>query len=74
MCRRALPCADPPAWSRCMGILNRMPNNYSVTPTATTYNMLLAKCADDNELERAEELIDRMVRTLIHVKRHILSG
>ena len=27
---------------------------------ALTYNLLLAKCADDNELERAEELIERM--------------
>ena len=25
-----------------------------------SYNILLAKCADENELERAEELVDRM--------------
>ena len=50
---------DPPAWPRVTGLLNRM-SNYDVEATALTYNLLLAKCADDNELERAEELIDRM--------------
>lgn len=51
--------ADPPAWPRVMGLLNRM-HTYQVAPTALTFNLLLAKCADDNELERAEELIERM--------------
>jgi len=50
---------DPPAWPRVMGLLNRMPS-YDLTPTAQTYNLLLAKCADANDLERAEELIERM--------------
>ena len=52
--------ADPPAWARVMGLLSRMPD-YDVDPTALTYNLLLGKCADDNELERAEGLIERMV-------------
>ena len=51
--------ADPPAWARITGLLNRMPE-HGVNPTALTYNLLLARCADDNELERAEALVDRM--------------
>jgi hypothetical protein len=33
--------ADPPAWARVMGLLNRMPT-YEVSATALTYNLLLA--------------------------------
>ena len=51
---------DPPAWPRATALLSRMSEQHDVTPTALSYNILLAKCADDNELERAEELVDRM--------------
>jgi pentatricopeptide repeat protein len=50
----------PPAWPRAIALLNRMRTEHGVEPTALSYNLLLAKCADDNELERAEELVDRM--------------
>jgi pentatricopeptide repeat protein len=52
--------ADPPAWPRATALLSRMREQHDVTPTALSYNILLAKCADENELERAEELVDRM--------------
>ena len=52
--------AQPPAWPRVNALLARMDSQYGVAPTAMTYNILLGKCADDNELERAEDLIDRM--------------
>jgi pentatricopeptide repeat protein len=51
---------DPPAWPRAISLLTRMRTEHGVTPTALSYNILLAKCADDNELERAEEIVDRM--------------
>ena len=51
---------DPPEWSRVNALLGKMENTYDVVATATTYNLLLGKCADDNELERAEDLVDRM--------------
>ena len=51
---------NPPEWSRVNALIGKMENTYDVVPTATTYNLLLGKCADDNELERAEDLVDRM--------------
>jgi pentatricopeptide repeat protein len=51
---------EPPAWPRAIALLSRMRNEYELEPTALSYNILLAKCADENELERAEEIVDRM--------------
>ena len=51
---------NPPEWSRVNALIGKMENTYDVVPTAATYNLLLGKCADDNELERAEDLVDRM--------------
>lgn len=65
--------ADPPTWARVMGVLNRMPT-YEVRPTALTYNLLLAKCADDNELERAEDLIERMAEEEVEPDKHTLDA
>ena len=42
-----------------MNTLDRM-EAFDVVPGALSYNILLAKCADDNELERAEDIVDRM--------------
>ena len=38
--------ADPPAWPRATALLSRMREQHDVTPTALSYNILLAKCAD----------------------------
>eukprot|EP00227_Mantoniella_beaufortii_P004166 CAMPEP_0197618376 /NCGR_PEP_ID=MMETSP1326-20131121/61506_1 /TAXON_ID=1155430 /ORGANISM="Genus nov. species nov., Strain RCC2288" /LENGTH=235 /DNA_ID=CAMNT_0043187275 /DNA_START=212 /DNA_END=919 /DNA_ORIENTATION=- len=65
--------SDPVAWARATGVLNRMPQ-YSVTPTALTYNLLLAKCADDNQYERAEELIDRMAEAEVEPDKWTLGS
>ena len=51
--------SSPPSWTRAMNTLDRM-EAFDVTPGALSYNILLAKCADDNELERAEDIVDRM--------------
>ena len=51
---------NPPEWSRVNALIGKMENTFDVVPTAATYNLLLGKCADDNELERAEDLVDRM--------------
>ena len=37
--------ADPPAWRRATALLSRMREQHDVTPTALSYNILLAKCA-----------------------------
>lgn len=51
--------SSPPSWTRAMNTLDRM-EAFDVVPGALSYNILLAKCADDNELERAEDIVDRM--------------
>ena len=35
-------------------------NEYGITRTAVTYNVLLQCCANTNDFERAEEIIDTM--------------
>jgi pentatricopeptide repeat protein len=44
--------ADPPSWTRAMNTLDKM-ERFDVSPSSLSYNVLLAKCAADNELERA---------------------
>ena len=51
--------ADPPSWTRAMNTLDKM-ERFDVSPSSLSYNVLLAKCAADNELERAEDVVDRM--------------
>ena len=51
--------ADPPSWTRAMNTLDKM-ERFDVSPSCLSYNVLLAKCAADNELERAEDVVNRM--------------
>ena len=37
-----------------------MSNKYGIKRTAVTYNVLLQCCANTNDFERAEEIIDTM--------------
>ena len=49
-----------PLWQKATSLCARMTNEYGITRTAVTYNVLLQCCANTNDFERAEEIIDTM--------------
>ena len=65
--------SSPPSWTRAMNTLDRM-EAFDVVPGALSYNILLAKCADDNELERAEDIVDRMANEGVEPDRFTMEA
>eukprot|EP00197_Chlamydomonas_leiostraca_P010531 CAMPEP_0202866914 /NCGR_PEP_ID=MMETSP1391-20130828/8427_1 /ASSEMBLY_ACC=CAM_ASM_000867 /TAXON_ID=1034604 /ORGANISM="Chlamydomonas leiostraca, Strain SAG 11-49" /LENGTH=195 /DNA_ID=CAMNT_0049546903 /DNA_START=128 /DNA_END=716 /DNA_ORIENTATION=- len=51
---------NPPDWVRIDSTLTTMRTKFNITPTATSYNALLEVCARTNDLERGEDVVDRM--------------
>lgn len=51
---------NPPDWVRIDAALNTMRTKYKIEPSATSYNALLEVCCRTNDLERGEDVIDRM--------------
>jgi pentatricopeptide repeat protein len=49
-----------PLWQKATSLCAKMTNEYGITRTAVTYNVLLQCCANTNDFERAEEIIDTM--------------
>jgi len=49
-----------PLWQKAKSLCGKMTNEYGITRTAVTYNVLLQCCANTNDFERAEEIIDTM--------------
>ncbi|KAG1672292.1 hypothetical protein FOA52_004307 [Chlamydomonas sp. UWO 241] len=53
--------SDPPAWTNIDATLTSMSKTYNIEPTSTCYNVLLEVCARTNDLDRGQDVIDRMV-------------
>ena len=51
---------NPPDWSRIDATLTTMRNKFGIPPTATSYNPLLEICCRTNDLDRGQDVIDRM--------------
>ena len=49
-----------PLWQKATRLCAQMSNKYGIKRTAVTYNVLLQCCANTNDFERAEEIIDTM--------------
>lgn len=51
---------DPPDWVKIDTTLTTMRMKYSIQPTATAFNALLDVCVRTNDLDRGQDIIDRM--------------
>uniref|UniRef100_A0A7R9V574 Pentacotripeptide-repeat region of PRORP domain-containing protein n=1 Tax=Chlamydomonas euryale TaxID=1486919 RepID=A0A7R9V574_9CHLO len=51
----------PPRWTDMDAALTRMKKTYGIEPTSTSYNVLLNVCASTNDLDRGQDVIDRML-------------
>lgn len=51
---------NAPLWQKATSLCAQMTNKYGITRTAVTYNVLLQCCANTNDFQRAEEIIDTM--------------
>mmetsp|Transcript_3619 Transcript_3619/g.7841 ORF Transcript_3619/g.7841 Transcript_3619/m.7841 type:complete len:236 (+) Transcript_3619:28-735(+) len=51
---------NPPDWPRIDATLTTMRTKYGIEPTATSFNVLLEVCARCNDLDRGQDVIDRM--------------
>ncbi|KAL6756025.1 hypothetical protein V8C86DRAFT_2659331 [Haematococcus lacustris] len=50
----------PADWVKMDSVLTTMRTKYNMEPTAISYNVLLSVCVRTNDLERGEDVIDRM--------------
>ncbi|MEW5302614.1 MAG: hypothetical protein WDW38_008014 [Sanguina aurantia] len=51
----------PPEWSKVDSTLTIMETQFGVVPTAISFNALLEICCRTNDLERGQDVIDRMI-------------
>ena len=51
---------NAPLWQKATSLCAQMTSKYGITRTAVTYNVLLQCCANTNDFQRAEEIIDTM--------------
>ncbi|GAX76186.1 hypothetical protein CEUSTIGMA_g3630.t1 [Chlamydomonas eustigma] len=51
---------SPPDWPRIDATLSTMRNKFGISPTATSFNPLLEVCSRTNDLDRGQDVIDRM--------------
>lgn len=52
--------SSTPQWAAGSTLLVTMERDYSIPPTALTFNALLEACARTNDLERGIQIIERM--------------
>ncbi|KAF5833392.1 hypothetical protein DUNSADRAFT_10298, partial [Dunaliella salina] len=52
--------ATPPNWQKIDATLTTMQLKYGLVPATTSYNALLEVCCRTNDVERGEDIIDRM--------------
>ncbi|KAG2493990.1 hypothetical protein HYH03_007917 [Edaphochlamys debaryana] len=52
--------SDPPQWSRIDTTLTTMRIKYGIEPSAVSFNALLEVCCRTNDLDRGQDIIDRM--------------
>ncbi|CAG9466969.1 unnamed protein product [Pedinophyceae sp. YPF-701] len=57
---RGMGAEDPVPWDEIGATLRRMERDYGIAPGITSYNALLSVCCRVNDVERAQQLVERM--------------